>query len=163
MVYTPICFPSTDSGMGNPIIGSVCNEVESQTFTHFFSHPRTISHGSTPCRCSFNELEDTVDIPPPTLLPRVLEKAQWDQGELILITRYRPQAIWFPLLLGMLVQSPLRIPNNPWLLSQPRGQIHRDPSNLQLHTWRVSGMSSTAEAFRSTLPHVSVDPSESLL
>ena len=97
MVYTPICFPSTDSGMGNHIIGSVCNEVESQTSTNCVSHPRPISHGSTPCRCSFNELEDTVDIPPPTQLPRVLEKAQWDQGELILITPHRPQAIWFPL------------------------------------------------------------------
>ena len=101
--------------------------------------------------------------PPPALLPRVLEKVQRDQCEMILIAPHWPQAIWFPLLLGMLVQPPLRIPNIPRLLSQPRGQIHRDPSNLQLHAWRVSGMPSATEAFRSTLPHVSVDPSESLL
>ena len=50
----------------------------------------------------------------------------------------------------MLVQPPLRIPNIPRLLFLPRGQIHRDPSNLQLHAWRVSGMPSAAEAFRST-------------
>ena len=31
MVSTSICLPSTDTGMGNPIIGSVCNKVESQT------------------------------------------------------------------------------------------------------------------------------------
>ena len=54
--------------------------------------------------------------PPPALLPRVLEKAQQDQYELILIAPHWPQAIWFPLLLGMLVQSLLRIPNIPWLL-----------------------------------------------
>ena len=36
-------------------------------------------------------------IPPPTLLPRVLEKTQC---ELILIAPHWPQAIWFPLLLG---------------------------------------------------------------
>ena len=59
MVYTPICFPSTDSGMGNFIIGSVCNEVESQTSTICISLPRPISHGS---RYSVNELEDTVGI-----------------------------------------------------------------------------------------------------
>ena len=59
MVSTPICFPSTDSGMGNPIIGSVCSEVESQTSTICVFGPRPISHG---CRCSVNELEDTVGI-----------------------------------------------------------------------------------------------------
>ena len=101
--------------------------------------------------------------PPPALLPRVLEKAQQDQCELILIAPHWPQAIWFPLLLTMLVQSPLRIPNIPRLLSQPWGQIHRDPSNLQLPAWRVSGIPSAAETVRSTLPPVSVDPSESLL
>ena len=158
MVSTPICLLSTDSGMGNPIIGSVCNEVESQTSNICVSRSRPISHGS---RCSVNELEDTVGIP--ALLPLVLEKAQWDQCELILIAPHWPQAIWFPLLLGMLIQLPLRITNIPRLLSQPRSQIHREPSNIQLHTCRVSGMPSAAEAFRSTLPHVSVDPSESLL
>ena len=69
----PSVFPSTDSGMGNPIIGSVCNEVESQTSTNCVFHPR---HPAVhPVDAVFNELEDTVDIhiPPPTLLPLVLE------------------------------------------------------------------------------------------
>ena len=34
MVSTSICLPSTDTGIGNPIIGSVCNDVESQTSTN---------------------------------------------------------------------------------------------------------------------------------
>ena len=90
--------------------------------------------------------------PPPALLPRVLEKAQQDQCELILIAPHWPQAIWFQLLLGMLVQSPLWIPNIPWLLSQPWGQIHRDPSNLQLHAWRISIDFSVDVAFRVSRP-----------
>ena len=36
-------------------------------------------------------------------------------------------------------------------------------SNLQLHAWRVSGIPSAAETFRSTLTPVSVEPSESTL
>ena len=51
--YRTICLPSTDSGMGNPIIGSVCNEVESQTSTICVPCSRSTSHGS---RCSVNEL-----------------------------------------------------------------------------------------------------------
>ena len=63
MVSTPICLPSTDSGMRNPIIGSVCNEVESQTSTICVPRPRPINHGS---KRSVNELEDTVGIRIPT-------------------------------------------------------------------------------------------------
>ena len=57
MVSTSICLPSIDTGIGNPIIGSVCNEVESQTSTLCVPCSRSISHGS---RCSVNELEGTV-------------------------------------------------------------------------------------------------------
>ena len=63
VISTPICLLSTDSGMGNPVIGSVCNEVESQTSTICVPHSRSISHGSS---CSVNELEDTVGIRIPT-------------------------------------------------------------------------------------------------
>ena len=61
MVSTSICLPSTDTEMGNPIIGSVCNEVESQTSTICVSCSRAISHGSR-CQCHVNELECTVGI-----------------------------------------------------------------------------------------------------
>ena len=59
MVSTSICLPSTDTGMWNPIIGSVCNKVESQTSTVCVPCSRSISHGS---RCSVNELECIVSI-----------------------------------------------------------------------------------------------------
>ena len=61
MVSTSTCLLST--GMGNPIIGSVCNEVESHNSTICVPCSRSISHGS---RCSVNELEGTVGIRIPT-------------------------------------------------------------------------------------------------
>ena len=51
--------------MGNPIIGSVYNEVESQTSTICVPCSRSISHGS---RCSVNELGGTVGIRIPTTI-----------------------------------------------------------------------------------------------
>ena len=59
MVSTSICLPSTDTGMGSPIIGSVCIKVESQTSTICVPCSRSISHGS---RYSVNELECTMGI-----------------------------------------------------------------------------------------------------
>ena len=101
--------------------------------------------------------------PLPALLPQFLEKVQRDWCQLILIAPRGPHAIWFTLLLGVLVDSPLQIPNIHRLLSQPRGLIHQDPSNIQLHTWTISGTHSPAEAFRSTLAHTLLYLSESLL
>ena len=76
--------------------------------------------------------------PPPALLPRVLEKAQRDHCELILIAPHWPQAMWFPLLLGILVQPPLRIPNSPRLLSRS------DPSrSVQSPATRVGSIRDT--------------------
>ena len=149
MVSTPICLSSTDTGMGNPIIGSVCNKVESQSSTICVPRSRSISHNS---RCCANELEGTLGTHIPTTSSVTMgarsrpngTSANWSS------LPHWHQAIWFPLLLGMLVQPPLRIPNIPRLLSQPRGQIRCDPSNPQLHAWIVSGMPSAAEAFRST-------------
>ena len=54
---------SSEHWHGNPIIGCVCNEVESQTSTICVPCSRSISHGS---RCSVNELEGTVGIRIPT-------------------------------------------------------------------------------------------------
>ena len=62
-VSTPICLLSTDTGMGNRLVGSVCNEVVLQTSTICVRRSRPISHGS---RCSVNELEGTVGIRIPT-------------------------------------------------------------------------------------------------
>ena len=99
--------------MGNPLTGSVYNNVESQL-------PVFVSHVPDPSAMAVDALSMSwkalwaYAYPPPALLPRVLEKAQRDQCELILIAPHWPRAVWFPLLLGMLVQSP---PGYPTLLS----------------------------------------------
>ena len=61
MVSTSTCLQSTR--MGNPIIGSDCNEVESQTSTICVPCFRSINHDS---RWSVNELEGSVGIRIPT-------------------------------------------------------------------------------------------------
>ena len=43
-------------------------------------------------------------------------------------------------------------------LSIPGGHIHRDPSNLRLHAYRLSGVPSDRRAFRETLPTAQQNP-----
>ena len=110
IVSTSICLLSTDTGMRNPITGSVCNEVESQLSLFVSPVPDPSAMGVGALSMSWKALW-AYAYPPPALLPWMLEKTQQDQCELILIATPWPQAMWFPLLLGMLAQSPLRIPN----------------------------------------------------
>ena len=115
MVSTSICLLSTDTGMGNPLTGSVYNKVESQLPLFAFPVPDPSAMGVDALSMSWKALW-AYAYPPPPLLPRVLEKTQWDRCELIFIATHRPQAMCFPLLLGILVQFPLRIPNITRLL-----------------------------------------------
>ena len=126
------------------LIGSVCNEVESQTSTICVPRSRSISHGS---RCSVNELEDTVgrpipSYPPPTVFPRVLEKAQRDQCELILI--HPP---------GNLVPTTLR---DVGTISTPDSQHSSVTIPASRSDPSQSLQDGSLEAFQSTLPPVSV-------
>ena len=92
-------------GMGNPLTGSVYNKVESQ-LPLFVSHvPDPSAVGADALSMSWKALW-VYTYPPPALLPRVLEKTQRDQCELILIATHWPQVMWFPLLLRILAQSP---------------------------------------------------------
>ena len=114
MVSAPIYLLSTHTGMGNPFTGSVY-KVQSQLPLFVFPIPDPSAMGVDALSMSWKALW-TYAYPPPALLPRVLEKAQWEQWELILIATHSPQVMWFPLLLGILVQSPLWVPNITWLL-----------------------------------------------
>ena len=78
MVSAATCLPSTDTGIGNPLTGSVYNKVESQL-------PLFVSHVPYPSTMGVDALSMSWKAPwanaypPPALLPRVLEKAQRDQ------------------------------------------------------------------------------------
>ena len=115
MVYAPICVMSTDTGMGNILTGSVHNKVESQLPLFVSQVPDPSAVGVDALSMSWKAPWPYV-YPPPALLPRVLEKTQRDQCQLILVATLWSRAMWFPLHLGVLVQSPIRITNNSRLL-----------------------------------------------
>ena len=144
---TSFCVPGHHTGMRNPLTGSVRHEMEPQASPVSVPCPRSISHGS---RYSVNKLEGIVGICLPSTSSVTTDPPegsnQWDQCKRILIACWT-QVVWFPLVLEMLIELPLQIPNIPPLLSQPQDLVHHDPSNLQLYAWGVSGMPSGTEAF----------------
>ena len=79
--------------------------------------------------------------PPFALLAEVLQKLLTEACEMILVAPAWPTQSWFPLLLQLSSDHPRRLPASPSLLRQPgRGVFHNDPSIMNLHVWRLSGL-----------------------
>ena len=93
--------------------------------------------------------------PPLPLLPLVLRKIQNEDCVIILIAPLWPRRSWFPLLLSLLVDRPVRLPERPDLLSQGRNLLHPDPTAFHLHAFKLSSRPSLQRAFLRDLPTLS--------
>ena len=100
--------------------------------------------------------------PPHALLPLILRKILFSPCKIILVAPLWPASRWFVQLLLLLVDCPLTLPLLPDLLTQD-GILHRDPSVLKIHAWRLSGRPSRCEAFRSQWPNARHGPNGILL
>ena len=90
--------------------------------------------------------------PPICLLPRVLQHIQRCQCEIILIAPLWPRQNWFPDLLQMLVEVPIKLPVTSDILTQGNMNIsHANPQMLNLTAWRLSTNISKQRVFQNTL------------
>ena len=78
--------------------------------------------------------------PPWSILQKVLEKAKKEQPNLILIAPFWPTKSWFPKLLSLSHEAPLRLNISNKDLVQPRSGIqHGNVTTLSLHAWALCG------------------------
>ena len=90
--------------------------------------------------------------PPICLVPLVLERVEKYDCSVILITPFWPRRSWFPRILDLLIDQPIRLPNRPDLLTQDQGQLHHhSPDKLQLVAWKVSANPYLQRAFQKRL------------
>ena len=97
---------------------------------------------------------DGYAFPPRGLIPLVIQKIKRERApRVILIAPFWPRRTWYPLLLQLLCDRPVRLPTQeeiPGLLSQRvRGKTLRlpNPEFLDLVAWPLSGLASTSRAF----------------
>ena len=112
--------------------------VKSPMLSIFFALPR--SEGA---RDAFLQTWDNYQVfafPPWSLIPRVLKKLRLSSGALMtLVAPWWPQRLWFPELLDLMIDCPVRLPQSRDLLRQPHFHRHYlEISKLSLHAWRLS-------------------------
>ena len=99
-------------------------------------------------------------LPPFSILLKVLQKVLASVGSFIVIAPDWPTQTWFPLLLQLCVELPLRLPLIPDLFSQRHGVHHPFLGRLHLHAWELSSGVHKLTVFRDRLPEDSLLPYE---
>ena len=90
--------------------------------------------------------------PPWSQIHRVLVTLREEDAVMILIAPCWPMRPWFPLLLELLIDLPLRLPESRTLLTQKKGQLwYHDPLHLHLSAWKISGSASRQREFHDRL------------
>ena len=88
--------------------------------------------------------------PPFCLITRVLRQTtSQDVNKMVLIAPIWPTQPWYPVLLSMLIDIPVLLPQSPHLLSSPEGQAHPllVEGSLPLAAWLVSGRDTKQREF----------------
>jgi hypothetical protein len=120
------------------------------------------------CCLRFHPLAEAVDalslswngkylyaFPPLPIIRQVLMKVEREQVMMILIAPKWPRRDWFPILLNLLIDYPMRLPIINDLITQQQGTLlHHNPAELQLMAWMISGIDCLQQAFhRKLLQH----------
>ena len=101
--------------------------------------------------------------PPPILIPQVLKKIREENCMVILIAPMWARHSWYPLILELLVDIPIKLPDFPDLLSQNHQQtFHQDPEMLNLVAWKLSNSEMSQKAFLRELQQLWQMPEKSL-
>jgi hypothetical protein len=94
--------------------------------------------------------------PPICLIPRILQYMRQFHCQIILIAPQWPRRHWYADLLQFLIAYPIRLPNLPNLLNQPKTKnYHPNPQVFNLTAWLLSTEVSKQKAFLNKLDHYS--------
>ena len=102
--------------------------------------------------------------PPTSLIAQSLRKIRESDCVVILVAPCWSSQIWFPVMLELLVDLPIRLPTSRTMLRQPQSHVyHTKPETLHLHVWALSSRTSLREDFLKRLHDERQDLKESLL
>ena len=89
--------------------------------------------------------------PPYCIIQKTILKAIEEEADIVLITPMKTNQPWYPKLLEMSIQHPIRIPKKGKLLSDAMGNPHPSDKKLQLAAWYLSSKNTSQQAFHQTL------------
>ena len=142
------------SNNGNPKHRSLCHSCQLSASSVLQPLSRS---PSMDMRCTVCELggDLCICISSPILIPKVLMKVRQENCLILLVAPLAPHQSWFPQLLELIVDVPLKLPVLHDLLSQNRGlSLHPNPRSLNLAVWKISADQNLQSSFLQKLPNI---------
>ena len=162
-MLAPNVFEQICSIFGTPDIDLFATRLNTQLKRYISWHP---DPGAESCDAFSVDWQQyyVYAFPPFSLILRCLRKLELDSGEGIMIVPNWPTQPWFPLLLAMLVEEPLYLPNDQKLLQHPVfNEKHPLHNHISLLACRLSGNPLKALAFQDQHQTLSWQRGEQLL
>jgi hypothetical protein len=116
--------------------------------------PEPLAYATDALAISWSRM-DAYAFPPFPLVLLTLGKVRVDPSVLLtLVAPKWPAKEWYPLLLSLLIDHPIVLPDRPDLLSQTDGKVLMSPALYQLHAWRLSSDRLKRNNFLSVCPKI---------
>ena len=152
MVSSPSGGEVTASCLGQSLDRSLCDVPQRETAPVLLASPGSQAVFEDAFRHPWDDL-DLYAFPPFPLVGRVIARVRdLSRVAMTLVAPLWPEKEWFADLLLLLTQPPLALPWWDSLLRQPHCNLfHQGVHSLNLHTWRLSSVTSESRALREGL------------
>ena len=133
---------------GKPMIDLMATTFNHQLPVYVSPFPDPQAHAVDAMSLSWNGM-DAYIFPPWAMIQEVLIKLQSHQCILTAILPRWPNRPWFPLLMGSLIDNPIRLPSRHDIIKMPHNErVHGQIRSLDLHVCRLSSTASLIRAFQ---------------
>ncbi len=137
---------------GRPHLDLMATSLTTQLPTFVSPYPDPQAYAVDAMSCSWEGMDAYV-FPPWAMIGEVLNRALHQSCVLTLVVPRWPNRAWFPLLLQLLIDNPVRLPQTSDLIRMPHngllyGQIH----SSDLHACRLSANERRIRAFQAECP-----------
>ena len=137
---------------GRPMVDLMATELTTQLPAYFSPYPHPQAMAVDAMSCAWTGL-DAYIFPPWAMLGEVLNKLSWEKCVATLIAPKWPNRAWFPVLVDLLIDVPVKLPVLPDLIRMPHNnRLYGAILPLDLHACRVSSDRQRSRAFLRRCP-----------
>jgi hypothetical protein len=140
---------------GRPHLDLMATSLTTRLPIFISPYPDPLAYGVDAMSLSWTSMDAYV-FPPWAMITKVLTKAANSQCLLTAVLPRWPNRAWFPQLMQLLVDNPVRLPVFPTLIRMPHNnKLHGQLHSLDLHVCRLSSNTRLIRDFRARCPRES--------
>jgi hypothetical protein len=148
----PLVFRAVTQQTWYPLTDLFATRWNNQVPQFISPFPDTKALDTDALSLNWDKIDRPYLFPPTPIIKQCLEKIEESTNSFLAVLPLWPNKVWFPLLLRLMIDYPIKLPVNENLLTQGLGprslKRHTCPDTLKLAAWILSGNPWLREAFQ---------------